>query len=181
MNGNLGTAWAAIALAEGGSTLSDRSAAADPGGTTRWGISLRFADAIGLDLDGDGVTTRADILLVTERVAMDLFERHFWGPVRGDDLPAGVDLIAADMAFLQGVPATRRLLQQAAGVAVDGIIGPRTLAAIQAANAADLIEEVTARRIQYLASLSNWQHNAGGWTRRALRIMRAGMVLAAEK
>ena len=160
--------------------MSDRSTAADPGGTTRWGISLRFADAIGLDLDGDGVTTRADILLVTEPVALGLFERHFWAPVRGDDLPPGVDLIAADMAFLQGAPAARRRLQQAAGGAVAGIIGPRTLAVVQAANAADLIEEVTARRIQYLAGLSNWRHNAGGWTRRALRMMRAGMVLAAE-
>ena len=181
MKDNRSTAWAAIALAEGGSAVSDRSAAADPGGTTRWGISLRFADAIGLDLDGDGVTTRADILLVTEPVALGLFEQHFWGPVWGDDLPGGVDLVTADMAFLQGAPSARRLLQQAAGVTADGIIGPRTLAAVQAANAADLIEEMTARRIQYLAGLSNWGPNAGGWTRRALRMMRAGMVLAAAR
>ena len=42
-------------------------------------------------------------------------------------LPAGIDLAIYDCAVNQGLGRARRLLQQAAGVTVDGKIGPVTM------------------------------------------------------
>jgi lysozyme family protein len=69
------------------------------GVTSKWGITLSTARRLGLDLDGDGDVDIDDLGLVTEEVVEDVFRKIAWDAVGADDLPGGIDLIAADIAY----------------------------------------------------------------------------------
>ena len=57
-------------------------------------------------------------------------------------------------------------MQGAAGVRVDGILGPQTIAAIQATEPMRFILRWNALRLTYFASLATWATFGKGWTRR---------------
>jgi lysozyme family protein len=149
--------------------------AADRGGATNHGISLRFAQGLGrmLDVDLDGHITSNDIRLLTRDQAAAVYWQHFWQAVRCEDLPKPLDLVAFCSAVNCGAPVVTRWVQGAVGVRADGIIGPLTHAAIArvAADArlsAAAAQEVLAQRIRHHASLGADQQRAFGlgWSRR---------------
>lgn len=113
-----------------------------------------------------------DIVRVTEEVARALYEDDYWRVIRGGDLPAGLDLAVMDFAVHSGPARAARTLQRVVGAGVDGIIGPRTLAATGRAwiglGAADLLAQYGARRGAFLESLgpTPWW----GWRVRLLRV-----------
>ena len=57
-------------------------------------------------------------------------------------------------------------LQRAVGVADDGKIGPRTLAAVAAMSVTDVLSRFNAERLEFYASLSTWATYGKGWARR---------------
>ena len=141
---------------------------ADPGGATNHGVSLRYAVSKGtlLDLDRDGDVDAADIRLVTPAVAAALYRKDFWVPVRADDLPPALAVVAFDAAVNCGAARARRWLQQAVGVLADGVIGPRTMAAVAAADPRAAVEEMLAQRLRYHAQLPTMRDFGLGWMRR---------------
>ena len=60
----------------------------------------------------------------------------------------------------------RSTLQEIAGVAVDGVIGPKSLAAIQAVPAHEMIDAICMMRLQFLKSLPRWSVFGKGWSNR---------------
>lgn len=52
--------------------------AGDPGGATKYGVSLRFLRSEGYDIDGDGDVDVDDVKAVTKAKARELFRKHFW-------------------------------------------------------------------------------------------------------
>lgn len=141
----------------------------DPGGATKWGVSLRLARRLGLDLDHDGDVDADDIRLIDEAAARDVFERVFWRGVRGDELPAGLDLAAADAAFHHGEGAARCLLQRAAGVRVDGILGPISLRAC-AADPVEVLRRLAGVRGVHMSKLDGWATFGEGWISRLVDV-----------
>ena len=140
----------------------------DPGGTTNYGISLRYARGQGslFDLDGDGDVDRDDILLVTPEKASIAYRDWFWRDVRGDELPPGVDLAIFDFAVNSGASRAIRETQMALGLQVDGVLGPVTMAAIKATEPGTLIALICRRRLAFLKRLSHWSRFGVGWERR---------------
>ena len=63
---------------------------ADPGGLTKWGVSLRFLRAIGVDLNGDGTVDGRDIRSLTHEQRDAIYRDHFWDRCRCDELPIGI-------------------------------------------------------------------------------------------
>ena len=59
-----------------------------------------------------------------------------------------------------------KALQKAAGATVDGAIGPMTVAAVNAADAAQIIEDVTKEREEFYRSLRTFDTFGKGWLRR---------------
>jgi lysozyme family protein len=142
-----GVAFARLLKAEGG--FND--IAADRGGPTNLGISLRFAVAEAkvdpvvlraLDLDMDGDVDGRDIRKLHPAAVEVVYRRCFWDRLRCGELPPPLDAALFDQAVNGGAVAAVRLLQQAINLAlhhpdlvVDGRIGTATIRAASKADA----------------------------------------------
>ncbi len=110
----------------------------DPGGPTKHGVTLATLRRAGLDLTGDGQVGLADLAALSRDQAVSLFvDRYFHRP-HLDLLPAAVQPPVFDMYVNAGASAVKilqRLLRAdgAGDLLGDGVIGPRTLAAVRAA------------------------------------------------
>jgi lysozyme family protein len=114
----------------------------DMGGTTNWGISLRYAKTVGdrdadgeldLDLDKDGDVDGADIKLLTRQQAEDLYVRDFLKAPNIDKAPNSVIPVLFDCAVNHGPKVGIKFLQRVINLAgfgpisEDGSLGPTTL------------------------------------------------------
>lgn len=100
--------------------------------------------------------------------AKAIYQRDYWDHVHGDDLPPAIALLVFDAAVNSGISRAARWLQAALRVAVDGAIGPVTIAAAKqcAGQGAAVLAEYQVQRLMFLSSLPTWRTFALGWTRR---------------
>ena len=86
------------------------------------------------------------------------------------------------MVFDFGVNAGPRrsvkLLQRAAGVIDDGSVGPKTLAAVSAADPGALISELADDRLAYYRSLDNFDAFGAGWSNRTRHVSAVARAMA---
>ncbi len=110
--------------------------ASDPGGATNFGVTIGTMRRLRLDLTGDGQVTVADVRALTRGQAVDIFIRHYFVAPRIAELPEVLQASVFDMYVNAGANAVRilqRLLRDMRiEVTVDGVIGPRTIAAARA-------------------------------------------------
>jgi lysozyme family protein len=95
-----------------------------------------------------------------------LYKTKYWDKVRGDELPSGVDYAVFDAAINSGPGRAAKWLQACVGVEQDGGIGPKTLAAVSAFDAQQLVEDYSKRRLAFLVNLSTWTDFGKGWGKR---------------
>lgn len=158
-----------VLLLEGG--FSDL--ATDPGGATNLGITHEVLEAW-----RGRVVTKDDVRLLTRTEAALIYRARYWALVQCDMLPSGIDLAVFDCAVNQGVGRASRFLQQAANVAVDGQIGPKTLAAVSRAEPRVLLTEFMARRMNAYGSLTKLFPTFGlGWSRRLMGVAEAASIM----
>lgn len=136
----------------------------DPGGETNMGISKRSYP-------------KEDIRGMTRARAAEIYRRDFWNPVRGDDLPPGIDLVAFDPAVNSGVSRGAKWLQQALAVSMDGKVGPQTVAAAETSNHVLTIQKACAARMGFLRGLRTWGTFGKGWTRRVVSVEAAAVAM----
>jgi len=160
----------------------------DPGGATKYGITLATWRRFGQDLTGDGQITRADIAALSADAAQAvLVAQYFHAPNIGL-LPPGLQPPVFDMYVNAGANAVRilqrLLVDMGQGLQVDGVIGPKTAsAAVAMAQHCALLADAygAARRNYYfrLADLRpasrkfvrNKQGGKVGWIHRAEAFM----------
>lgn len=147
----------------------------DSGGATMKGVTIgAFAQFKGRKV------TKAELRAISDADLRAIYRRKYWDKVRGDDLPAGLDLVAFDAAVNSGPARGTRWLQQALGVAADGKIGPVTLDAAQKADAGFIIERALNNRMAFLRKLGNWWKFGKGWTARVDAIRAAALRMASQ-
>lgn len=129
--------------------------AADPGGETMWGITARVARANGY---------AGDMRLLPQGTAKQIARMVYWNPYYCDQFDSRVAFQVFDAAYNGGKPAT--WLQTAAGVKVDGNIGPVTIAAVNTADPRRIVMRFLAYRLQYLGDLPTWPSFGHGWANR---------------
>ncbi|MEY1555689.1 holin-associated N-acetylmuramidase [Yoonia sp. R2331] len=124
-------------VAREGGYVNDPS---DPGGATNFGVTIHTMRRLGLDLDGDGRVTTADVRRLSRDQAEDIFVKHYFEGPRINLLPEPVQASVFDMYVNAGSNAVKilqRLLNSMRiDVSVDGVIGPQTAAATAQAFAA---------------------------------------------
>lgn len=128
----------------------------DPGGETKYGISKRAYPSV-------------DIKNLKPEKAIEIYRQDYWTPIRGDDLPQGVDLMVLDCAINQGVGAAVKLLQGVLGVTQDGKLGPKTLAKLNSKLTEETIAEYAALRALRYAGSKGWNTFGRGWINRLMR------------
>lgn len=126
---------------------------ADPGGETKFGITKRSYP--GEDIKG-----------MTLSRAKQIYARDFWAPAGCDLVPAEIKFDLFDMAVNAGVKGAIKALQASVGETVDGVLGPRTLQAVQSANPTRLAARFNGFRLEHMASLNTWPAFGRGWARR---------------
>ncbi len=112
--------------------------------------------------------------------ARAIYRRDYWDPVHGDSLPPPLALLMFDAAVNNGVGRAISWLQAAVGVAPDGLLGPRTMAAViaKAGQGAALLAEFQAQRLMFMAGLPTWRSFGLGWARRLCRLPYAAIAIS---
>lgn len=97
--------------------------------------------------------TRSDMQAITPAIARQIFRVNYWNDIRGDQITSqAVANIFFDGRVNHGRTGTR-IMQRVLGVSVDGIVGPVTLGAINAANPAALVENYRQARQDFYHQL----------------------------
>ncbi|SLN13391.1 putative Peptidoglycan domain protein [Pseudoruegeria aquimaris] len=111
----------------------------DPGGATNHGVTIHTLRRLGLDLDGDGDVDAADVRRLSRAQAVEIFLRHYYERPGIAALPEPLQASVFDMYVNAGANAVKilqRLFRKMGfDCAVDGVIGPQTIAVAQAAYA----------------------------------------------
>lgn len=123
----------------------------DPGGATNRGVTIATWRAVGYDKDGDGDIDTADLRLITAEDAVNrVLKPHYWDRFKADRINSqSVANILVDWLWASGKPAITGV-QQLIGVKVDGIVGEKTLAAINAQPARALFDAIHAARVRFI-------------------------------
>lgn len=132
---------------------------ADPGGLTRWGISQRSYPDL-------------DIRNLTEVDARAIYQRDFWDVLGADQYDGAVGFQLFDIAVNSGVRNAARILQRAADVPDDGVVGPQTRAAVAAMSVPAVLLKLNAERIGFYTANQNWLTFGKGWSNRVANNLR---------
>ena len=108
----------------------------DPGGATKYGVTIHTLRALGRDLNHDGRIDPSDVRLLEKSEAVEIFlTRYFDRPGLGT-LPPALQASVFDMYVNAGVMAVkllqRVLIKRGHKIGDDGLLGPKTLAATRA-------------------------------------------------
>ena len=133
----------------------------DPGGETNLGVTKRVYEDFG------GTKNMKDL---TREDVEPIYKKNYWDRVKGDHLPAGLDLCVFDFGVNAGTGRAAKYLQKMIGTTPDGGIGPMTLAKLKEYVDAKGVEHTVKLyqmgRQKYYESLSTFSTFGRGWTRR---------------
>lgn len=178
MQDNFDLALKTVLLFEGG--YSDHPS--DPGGATNLGITQAVLSAWRKERGIGTPVTKESVRRLTLDEASDIYHNHYWQACQCDKLPSGIDLAVFDCAVNQGVGRAVKLLQASVQVTSDGVLGPKTLAAIEKTDEDALLMEFMARRMFAYGTLKIFDVFGLGWSRRALAVFSvAGGMLKNER
>ena len=125
----------------------------DPGGHTKFGISKRSFP-------------NEDIANLTLQRAKDIYRKYYWDMCECDSLTPWARLMVFDCAVNQGLSRAIIYLQRTLSVKNDGIIGPKTLAAIKVLTKDEFLEAYSKLRLNAYTSNPRWGVFGKGWVRR---------------
>jgi lysozyme family protein len=141
----------------------------DTGGVTKYGISK-------------AAYPHLDIRSLTRQDAIDIYRRDYWAKTGAliEDIDPPLAIALFDFGVNSG-PATAVIaLQKTLGVQADGVIGPKTRAAIERADDSLLIRFL-AERLLLMATFKTFPVHGRGWYRRVAGLgYRLGRMEAAQ-
>jgi len=149
----------------------------DPGGETNLGVTKRVYEAWCMEND----LHQKDMKDLTIEDVAPIYKKKYWDRVKGDSLPAGLDLCVFDFGVNAGPGRAAKYLQNLVGAGADGAIGPATLRKVtefvNMESVEGIISEYQARRQAYYESLKTFDTFGRGWTRRVTETTDSAMSM----
>lgn len=122
----------------------------DPGGETNFGISKRSYP-------------NEDIKNMTKERASQIYWDDFWLVCNCDSMQLAASIQMLDAAVNHGISRAKKILQQALNVVVDGVVGNKTLLAMQQMDNNDILLRYLGYRMKYFLSLPTFNTFGKGW------------------
>lgn len=95
-----------------------------------------------------------------------IYKRNYWDRMKCDELDPGVAYFIFDFGVNSGPKRAAEYLQSAVGCAIDGSIGPITIAAANEKDSIHIIDQLHRERQHFYEKLKTFEHFGKGWTRR---------------
>lgn len=126
----------------------------DKGSATNMGVSIATWRQVGYDKDLDGDIDVDDLRLLTnDEVVNRVLKPHYWDRWQGDRIISqSVANILVDWIWGSGVSGIK-IPQRILGVAQDGVVGPVTLAAVNARDPRKFFETIKKEREIFLLNI----------------------------
>lgn len=137
----------------------------DRGGATKWGITIgTFRSVYGKS------KTVQDLKNMTEEQWNHVYKVLFWDKCRADEIKSqSIANILVDWVWASGALQIRKV-QKILGVSVDGVIGPKTIAAINGFNDGQraLFDRIKVQRTAFINAIAvgTQARYKRGWSRR---------------
>ena len=133
----------------------------DPGGFTKYGISIKFAGSAHLDFDEDGKTTNHDLQIMDREQARAVYQQYFWDIVRCTEMPPAFAWGVFEGGVNQGPKTVVMCLQRALGVLDDGRVGKETLSSLHYAGRTTFLKFMDERWVAYTRALTFSRYGHG--------------------
>ena len=147
----------------------------DPGGRTNLGVTQRVWEAYVGKKVGE-----IEMRNLTPDMVKPLYRAQYWNRVKGDELPAGLDLSVFDCAVNSGVYRAVIFLQRIIKAKEDGVIGNQTLFMVKNNDPEELIRKYAERRRFFVRGLYTYATFGKGWEARITRAEADSLALRGE-
>ena len=123
----------------------------DRGGATNLGVTLSTWRQVGYDKTGDGIIDIDDLRLLTpDEVIFEVLKPHYWDRWRADEIRnQSLANLLVDWVWASGLHGIK-IPQRILGVTVDGIVGPKTLTALNRRPPAVLFDQIHEARLRFI-------------------------------
>lgn len=137
----------------------------DKGGCTMMGVTLKtYQKKYGKD------KTCEDLRHITNEEWLDIFKKDYWKCWKADEIQnQSIAQLCVDMGWMSGTKTAIKKVQECLGCKVDGIVGPKTLAALNASPSTGVFRRLWSMRYVWLTQIAktgNNQKYLRGWLNR---------------
>ena len=112
-----------------------------------------------------------DIANITLEQAKEIYYNDWWLKLKMERWPNVMKYQMFDAAFNHGTGRANQFLQYAARVKDDGVIGPKTIAAVNMTDPDDLVLRFLAKRLRYFTEVKTWAEFSRGWSLRVAQCL----------
>ena len=112
-----------------------------------------------------------DIASITLEQAKEIYFNDWWLKLKMERWPNVMKYQMFDAAFNHGTGRANQFLQFAARVKDDGVIGPKTITAVNMTDPNDLVLRFLAKRLRYFTEVKTWAEFSRGWSLRVAQCL----------
>lgn len=124
--------------------------------------------------------TKEELRNISDSHLRDIYKTRYWDKARCGEWAPGVDLCVFDLAVNAGPGRAVKLLQRCVGAEQDGMVGPKTIAFVNAVPSKAMIVCFSDTRRAFYKSLKAFETFGRGWLRRTDECEQEAIKMAGE-